>query len=122
MTKAILEPEKGTADPSFTKVIYFKCNRNPSGGPKAYEHKTDRHLTSKATSRKASGPCPCQLTVKTYPDVAIVLGFFEQAHNHELVGRAHRLTLRLSRSIRQEAVALMQIGVPTKDIVSFLFL
>src|ERR1700722_6820647 len=59
----------------------FVCARQGTGGASSYEKKKPTWGRKVPTKRIR---CPCRLVVKTYPNLAQVLGTYEKKHSHPI--------------------------------------
>src|SRR4051794_21560145 len=91
----------------------FVCSQQGAGSvpkyvPKHPERK--RNIPSKRTG------CPCRLTVKTYPNLAEVLGMYNQEHVHE-IGNENLKFTHLSKEAKDRIIQLLQLGMENDRIV-----
>ena len=70
------------------------------------------------TPRKGTG-CRCQIVIKRYPHMPVVLGCYVTEHNHDL-GANNLPYMHLSDSARQQIMSLLIQKVDTREIVHFL--
>src|ERR1700744_6240369 len=66
--------------PDWRERRMLRCSREYSGGKSNYQKKTqwERKIPSKKSG------CQCQLTVKLYPQMEIILGRHNNVHDHAL--------------------------------------
>ncbi|KAH9024713.1 hypothetical protein EDB84DRAFT_1246658, partial [Lactarius hengduanensis] len=82
------------------------------GGKPSYQkkHQWERKIPSKKTG------CQCRLTVKRYPQTEVILGKYEDNHDHPLGDDNLRFT-RLSGKIRDLVMDMVHLGIDSKIVL-----
>ena len=90
----------------------YRCAREYTGGKMDRQRITqsERTIPSKKTG------CRCRLTIKMYPHTDIILGKYDEEHDHTIGDDNLRFT-RLSDATRELVMQLARAGVHTKAIV-----
>ena len=109
-------------EPVFKEVTYWTCSRNKTGGATKYQYQkrdSAKPQNRKRGSRKLSEDecCPCRLTTKSYYNTEVILGKYEDSHNHPL-DESHIILLSLSRAAKRQAANLLMQGVQRQTVVS----
>lgn len=96
----------------WTEQYIYVCAQQGTGGKKAYMRKfdSDRKLVAKRCG------CPCRLIVKSYPNMARVLGRYEDNHSHAIGYDNARFTLVISET-RVQIAEMLRMGISNKRIV-----
>ncbi|KAJ7927048.1 hypothetical protein B0H13DRAFT_1535982, partial [Mycena leptocephala] len=85
--------------------LRYVCSRGGTGGKKAYvklHPDWNRKIQNKGTD------CECCLLVKQYPGTPIVLGAYNNDHNHEL-GNANLRFVRIPKDTREHIAGLLRL-------------
>jgi hypothetical protein len=90
----------------------YVCARAWSGGESRYETTTNqkRKIPSKKTG------CPCNITIKCYRDTKVVLGRYENRHDHP-IGIANEPFMRLTDRSWEQMRAMVIQKVDPREIV-----
>ena len=90
----------------------YVCAREWSGGENLYEKKTKqgRKIPSKKTG------CPCRIVIKCYPGTKVVLGRYENRHDHP-IGIANAPFMCLTTRSREQMRAMVMQKIDPREIV-----
>ena len=99
--------------PNWHKTCMLHCSCEFMGRKLVYQkkHQWDRKIPSKKTG------CPCCLMIKEYHETELILGKYEDMHNH-MLGDDNLQFTRLSGKIRNLVMDMVYIGIESKAIVS----
>ena len=99
--------------PEWRERRVLRCSREFTGGTSDYQnkHQWERKISSKKTG------CQCSLTIKRYPQTDVILGKYQDEHDHPL-GDDNLRFLRLSGKIRNLVMDMVYIGIDSKAVVS----
>jgi hypothetical protein len=89
----------------YVRQLRYVCSRGGTGGKKAYvklHPDWNRKIQNKGTD------CECCLLVKQYPGTPIVLGAYNNDHNHEL-GNANLRFVRIPKDTREHIAGLLRL-------------
>jgi hypothetical protein len=90
----------------------YVCSHQLSGGKKTQQKKCpDR----KTRDSKKTG-CRCKIVIKRYPHTPIVLGRYEEEHDHE-VGIANIAYTRISSASREQIKNMLEKKIDPREIV-----
>jgi hypothetical protein len=99
--------------PLWSKRRFYVCSRQLSGGKSKYQKKHPERFT-KIGSKKTG--CDCKVVIKHYPHTPIILGRYEDEHNHE-VGLANIAYMRMSQAARVQIRNMLEMKIDPKEIV-----
>ncbi|KAJ7162754.1 hypothetical protein C8R43DRAFT_880251 [Mycena crocata] len=111
------EPNRGKTKHEWTAKHIFICARMGTGGKSQYVPKHDRvrDIANKRTN------CPCRLVAKTYPEMSIVLGRYEDSHSH-VIGNDNLIYTRIPQATIKKIEDDLRAGLRPDVVVSnFLF-
>jgi hypothetical protein len=97
----------------WTLRCHYVCLRQLSGGKKTqYQRKCPDRKTKDS---KKTG-CKCKIAIKQYPHTPIVLGRYEEEHDHE-VGLANVAYTRISSASREQIKNMLERKIDPREIV-----
>ncbi|KAJ7092325.1 hypothetical protein B0H15DRAFT_777313 [Mycena belliarum] len=102
-----------TRSDRYTQKRRFVCSRAGTGGKKTYV-KIHPEWTRKREGKRTD--CGCSLIVKNYPGVSIVLGKYNDAHNHAL-GNANLRYTQIPKETREYIAGLLRLKVTPEHIL-----
>jgi hypothetical protein len=97
----------------WTSRHHYICSRGRSGGKSKYEKKCPDRVRKKGSMKTG---CRCKIVIKQYPHTPIVLGRYEQAHNHEL-GLANVAHMHTSHASQEQIRIMLQKEKDLREIV-----
>jgi hypothetical protein len=97
----------------WTLKRYYVCSREWSGGKSKYEKKYPDRLRKKDSQKTG---CRCKIVIKQYPHTLIVLGQYEQDHDHQL-GLANLAYTHISHASREQARIMLEKKIDPREIV-----
>ncbi len=108
----IVSETKRSDSPDWRNRRVLRCSREFTGGNSHYQKKNqwERKIPSKKTG------CQCRLIIKQYPQTEIILGRYEDRHDHPL-GDDNLRFIRLSGKIRNLVMDMVYTGIESKAIV-----
>jgi hypothetical protein len=102
----------GPGNKLWTLRRNYVCSRQLSGGKKDQQRKCpDR----KTRDSKKTG-CRCKIVIKRYPHTPIVLGRYDEEHDHD-VGLANIAYTRISSASREQIKNLLEKKIDPREIV-----
>lgn len=96
-----------------TKVYYYFCSREGTGGVRAYSKKHPERERKIHTKRLR---CPCRLVVKSYPNTNVLLGQYHADHSHPIGDENARFT-SLSQETRIRIAEMLRLKMSHSQIV-----
>jgi FAR1 DNA-binding domain len=97
----------------WTSRRHYACSRGWSGGRYKYEKKHPDQLRKKGSKKTG---CQCKIVIKQYPHTQIILGRYEQDHNHQL-GLANVTYTRTSHASQEQIRTMLEKKVDPREIV-----
>jgi FAR1 DNA-binding domain len=97
----------------WTLKCYYVCSQEWSGGKSKYEKKYPDRLRKKDSQKTG---CWCKIVIKQYPHTLIVLGQYEQDHNHQL-GLANLAYTHILHAFWEQARIMLEKKIDPQEIV-----
>jgi hypothetical protein len=107
----LVNTEHGMCHFSWRRI--YRCSREGSGGIKPYEKKYPGQI--RKFSPKWIG-CQCKVDLKAYPDTNILLGCYNNIHDHP-IGTQNLIYTQVSQNAKGEVKALLEQQVERLAIV-----